>query len=807
MRRDSNAIVGNDRGGIAIVDSPQATVGGPVPGLGNIVGENGRYGIRVQGQLSAGATIAGNWIGQKPTPSETDPPDAAVATGNGGPGVQIADSSRVVVGWPGAETVPDPCLHCNTIAHNAEGIQVSGSASVRNRLRGNRLTANGDVPIDLGEDGHTPADLGSATAVPDTDDGPNTLLNQPLGVLAVTDNRGKRYVTGEVTGPQSESLIVDVYGTDGANNDWRLVGSLHPKANNKFQLEASTPFTRFTAQATDTDGNSSEMTAACSGDADGDAVCDDWERVGADVDGDGVPDLAFTTAGPAVKDLYLELDRSAAYHPERGAIRDVVAAFARAPEPIALHVDTAGLADPEAMPGNGRVYSTDVPNLARGTSLRICDGWFGTIADRAAPDCGQRLMLKRLLYRYGLYAFQDDGNLDANGQAQDHASFELMLGPDQNNPRAGGYPVCASGGRNDCKARMESDVLMHELGHTLGLRHGGSDNIEGKPNYLSVMNPGVGDIATMGSRPLDFSRRALAPLDTTALNEPAGLGAAAERARGWRWTLTRWLRSGKCRDAQVPTTGPADWNGDGQFATAVKWRVNDNTACDKDPDPDPAVHTLQGYDDWAHLEPARILPFTPSSRERVRLAPDDDIDGDGVPLATDDCPFVADPVQADADGDGIGDACLPLDRRAQPQLDRGRRRPAARGRRARYGDRLAGQSGARDRHRPACGGAAAADGRDHSSQCGARHLRARDRELDARGSARARDDDVDAAARDSRRAGGLRRRRRTDGRRPAGPGLDPRQRRARGGRPGGSPRRPDPRRWTAQRERRQRLGR
>ena len=29
---------------------------------------------------------------------------------------------------------------------------------------------------------------------------------------------------------------------------------------------------------------------------------------------------------------------------------------------------------------------------------------------------------------------------------------------------------------------------MHELGHTLGLHHGGGDDINNKPNYYSVMN-------------------------------------------------------------------------------------------------------------------------------------------------------------------------------------------------------------------------------------------------------------------------------------------------------------------------------
>ena len=35
---------------------------------------------------------------------------------------------------------------------------------------------------------------------------------------------------------------------------------------------------------------------------------------------------------------------------------------------------------------------------------------------------------------------------------------------------------------------LETGVPMHELGHNLGLRHGGADSVINKPNYLSVMN-------------------------------------------------------------------------------------------------------------------------------------------------------------------------------------------------------------------------------------------------------------------------------------------------------------------------------
>src|SRR6185503_16540353 len=35
---------------------------------------------------------------------------------------------------------------------------------------------------------------------------------------------------------------------------------------------------------------------------------------------------------------------------------------------------------------------------------------------------------------------------------------------------------------------QQAGTLMHEYGHVLGLRHGGGDGVNNKPNYLSVMN-------------------------------------------------------------------------------------------------------------------------------------------------------------------------------------------------------------------------------------------------------------------------------------------------------------------------------
>ena len=56
-------------------------------------------------------------------------------------------------------------------------------------------------------------------------------------------------------------------------------------------------------------------------------------------------------------------------------------------------------------------------------------------------------------------------------------------------------------------------------------------------------------------------------------------------------------------------------------------------------------------------------PEDPSTWQRLGDLADPDDDNDGVSDDADLCPFVADPAQADADADGLGDTCDPLDNR------------------------------------------------------------------------------------------------------------------------------------------------
>ena len=214
---------------------------------------------------------------------------------------------------------------------------------------------------------------------------------------------------------------------------------------------------------------------------------------------------------------------------------------------------------------------------------------------------------------------------------------------------------------------------MHELGHTLNLRHGGSDDTNCKPNYLSIMSYSFQFALIDRARPLDYSPTpALPDLDENNLSEPAGIGGPAGR-------FVIYGVNGVIVLPLPPANGAIDWNGMGGdmegMVEADISGINTKDACwprDGAGNPTQPKTVLAGFDDWANLEfNFRLSPdfadgdarlTLPAERELtmeevLATAQTLDFDSDGITDFPDNCPEVPNPDQTDSDGNGIGDAC------------------------------------------------------------------------------------------------------------------------------------------------------
>ena len=250
-------------------------------------------------------------------------------------------------------------------------------------------------------------------------------------------------------------------------------------------------------------------------DSDGDGLPDDWERNGVVVPtpaGSRWIDLPAMGADPQKPDIFLHVDWMADathdQHPDPAALQMVVDAFARSPyrSPtgsvgITLHID----AGPESPLGNGRPWG----ELSRAGAVPWKDN-LGTFAGgsyswrpffRVENRPGGFLASGRApVFHYALFAhYHDRDNPDgagASGISRGIGGTDLLLTLG-NFTDGTGTP------------REQAGTLMHELGHNLGLRHGGCDDVEIKPGYESVMNYAyqMGGLTRDGEADvLDFSR-------------------------------------------------------------------------------------------------------------------------------------------------------------------------------------------------------------------------------------------------------------------------------------------------------------
>lgn len=304
-------------------------------------------------------------------------------------------------------------------------------------------------------------------------------------------------------------------------------------------------------------------TNPASNDTDGDAIRD-GDEVYPTTAGLDLPALG---ANPVRKDIFVEVDwfddGTHSHRPTAAVVNLLVAAYAAASTPnpygaapgIDIHIDY----------GQGGPF-TGGNLIPGGDTVVIFDSEFNVYKAENFNDNRRGYFHYSIhCHRYNTETNNSSGVAELNGN-----DFIVSLQTSLSNSNV-------------------SKTFMHELGHNIGLRHGGFENRNYKPNYNSVMNyrfqfPGADtNCNALGDGVLDYSRGLRIPLDESNLDETQG----------------------------VCGTLGIDWDGSGTMTSGVQRNINCNigthqpcgtgTNCN-----DSTCNVLLDQNDWANINFAGI---------------------------------------------------------------------------------------------------------------------------------------------------------------------------------------------------------
>jgi uncharacterized repeat protein (TIGR01451 family) len=371
------------------------------------------------------------------------------------------------------------------------------------------------------------------------------------------------------------------------------------------------------------DGNPAHVGPGDTTSTAGDGLLDCWKVQGIFLNGGTNPDYVLPNAHLKQKDIYVELDSYASNVPPTQSIPNVVQAFKSAPCDRTVS-PPIGACNPDGTSGiNLHVEQFTLPSTITGSlAFPPCTTqpgaqdfdalkrrFFGSSAGTTNPAT---LVARAFVFHYAISAPSLQGLGTTSGCSELPGNdFSIALG---------GWSFSSSD-----LVQSWAGTIMHELGHNLGLRHGGGNGIDlaadgltrlsanCKPNYLSVMNYALqmpDRSVPLASWKLDYSRIQLPTLNegtptAPGLNETTGVfGTAANQAalNGFVTAFGAPTKTGGVQILLPSASGAINWDGDRSAPPGPPQFVFDNannfgalSGCDG------TGAQLAGFNDWANL--------------------------------------------------------------------------------------------------------------------------------------------------------------------------------------------------------------
>jgi len=354
-----------------------------------------------------------------------------------------------------------------------------------------------------------------------------------------------------------------------------------------------------------------------------------------DLDADGLPDSAERPGGTLAglplyawgarenqRDVFVEIDRMFRARDAGGVGPGTVPrveALARIAEVfrahgVTVHFDVGALPSPDGgafagvvdLGGGGEIpwaCSLTMAGLSGATSF------YQLKAEHS--DLRRRPSFHHVIFGHGL-ADVGCGTVGATGKAELGGNdVAITLG-------VRGYSTAPGAGLNRL-INNQAATLMHELGHNLGLRHGGDEDTNFKPSYLSVMNylyqleglpqPGVAEGDRYYYQYGGLYRLCMGPpaiASRTGLQGSSETNPAAFRldySDGQTPSLNA-ASLDETRGLGRPGSTPIDWDFDGGISSvpvsaAIGSLDSSNPVCPSDA---PGSGVLRDFADWQNLQ-------------------------------------------------------------------------------------------------------------------------------------------------------------------------------------------------------------